>query len=75
MNFHPKFPTYRARIVTLAIFFAAYGAIVLLAGRDPCHRGRHAIAVAVILSSLAVLPESPGKPKPEDYGFTEASKP
>ena len=39
-----------------------------------CHRGRHA-AVAVILSSLAVLPESPGKPKPEDYGFTEASKP
>jgi hypothetical protein len=47
------------------------GAAVLVSGHDPCHRGRHAIAVAVILSSLAVLPESPAKkPEPEKYHLT-----
>jgi hypothetical protein len=71
MKFNPKFPTLRARIVTLAILFGIYGAAVLLSGRDPCHQGRHAIAVAVILSALAVLPESPTKkPQAEKYSFT-----
>ena len=71
MNFRPKFPSFRTRIVTLAIVFAIYGAAVLVSGHDPCHRGRHAIAVAVILSSLAVLPESPAKkPEPEKYHLT-----
>jgi hypothetical protein len=71
MKFHPKFPTFRARIVTLAIVFAVFGAAVLLSGRDPCHRGRHAIAMAVILSALAILPESPArKPEPEKYHIT-----
>jgi hypothetical protein len=74
MTFNPKFPSFRSRIVLLAIVFAVYGAAVLVSGRDPCHGGRHAIAVAVILSSLAVLPESPAKPKPENYGFTEGNK-
>src|SRR5208283_3123693 len=53
MNFQPKVPTYRARIVTLAIFFAACGAIVLLSGRDPCHRG---CRNSVVSCSLAGVP-------------------
>ena len=70
MTFNPKFPTFRARIVTLAILFAVYGAVVLLSGRDPCHRGLHAIAVAGILSLLAFVSESPAKPKLEKYDLT-----
>ena len=71
MTFHPKFPTFRARIVTLAILFAVYGAVVLLSGRDPCHRGRDAIGSAVILSLLAIVPESPAEAKPEPYHITQ----
>jgi hypothetical protein len=46
MKFTPRFPTFRARIVTLAILFA-----------DPCHHGLHAIVVAGILSLLAAVPD------------------
>jgi hypothetical protein len=64
----PKFPSFRARIVTLAILFAVYGAAVLLAGRDYCHRGKHALAMAAILAASAIIPESPGKRvTPEKY--------
>jgi hypothetical protein len=72
MPFKPKFPSYRERIVGLAICFAVYGAALLLAGHDPCHQGRHAIALAVILSALAILPEFPGpKAKAEKYHLGE----
>jgi hypothetical protein len=68
---NPRFPTFRARIVTLAILFAVFGAAVLLSGRDPCHHKQHAIVVAGILSLLAALPQSPAKAKPEPYHITQ----
>ena len=71
MKFNPRFPTFRARIVTLAILFAVFGAAVLLSGRDPCHHKQHAIVVAGILSVLAALPQSPAKAKPEPYHITQ----
>ena len=67
MKFNPRFATFRARIVTLAILFAVYGAVVLLSGRD----GLHAIVVAGILSVLAAVPESPAKAKFETYHITQ----
>jgi hypothetical protein len=69
MTFNPKFPTFRARIVTLAIFCAIYGAVVLLSVYDPCHRGRDAIALAVILA-LAAGPGEPKKTEAEKYRLT-----
>ena len=57
--------------MSLAILFAVYGAVVLLSGRDPCHCGLHAIAVAGILSLLLVVSESPAKQKPEKYDLTQ----
>jgi hypothetical protein len=71
MTFHPTFPSFRARIATLAILFAIFGAVVLLSGRDPCHRGRDAIGFAVILSLLAIVPGSPAKAKPEPYHIAQ----
>jgi hypothetical protein len=71
MTFNPKFPSFRARIVTLAIVFAVFGAAVLLSGHDYCHRSKDALALAVILAASAVIPESPGKkPEPEKYHIT-----
>jgi hypothetical protein len=73
MTFNPKFTSYRSRIVGLALVAAFYGAVVLLSGRDPCQRGRHAIAMAVILWALAILPESPArKPEREKYHITSS---
>jgi hypothetical protein len=69
MTFNPKFPSFRARIVTLGIFCAIYGAVVLLSGRDPCHRGRDAIVVAVILALMAG-PGEPKKTEAEKYRLT-----
>jgi hypothetical protein len=46
MKLNPRFPTFRAGIVTLAILFAVFGAVVLLSGRDPVHHGLRAIVVA-----------------------------
>ena len=71
MKFNPRFPTFRARIVTLAILFAVFGAVVLLSRRDPYHHGLHAIVLASILSLLPALPESPAKAKPEPYHITQ----
>jgi hypothetical protein len=67
--FNPKFPTFRARIVTLAILFAVYRAVVLLSGRDPCNHGRHAIVAAVILTLMAG-PGEPKKSEAEKYYLT-----
>jgi hypothetical protein len=69
--FKPKFPSYRSRIIGFAIAAAFYGALVLLLGRDYCHRGKDAVAIAAILAASAVIPESPGKkPQAEKYSFT-----
>jgi hypothetical protein len=69
MTFKPRFPTFRARIVTLAILFAIYGAVVLLFGSDSCHRGRTAIETAVILGLMAG-PGEPKKSEAEKYRLT-----
>lgn len=72
--FKPKFPTFRTRIVTLAILFAIEG-VVLLAGRDPLRRGVHDVTIAAILALAAAIPESPEKKvTPEKYPLT-GSKP
>jgi hypothetical protein len=55
--------------------FAVYGAVVLVSGRDTCGRGRDALVVAAIVALVAAIPGEGKKPKPEDYGFTEGSKP
>jgi hypothetical protein len=60
-----------AAVICMAILFAVCGAVVLLSGRDPCHHGLHAIAVAGILSLLAAVPESPAKAKREPYHITQ----
>jgi hypothetical protein len=71
MTFNPKFTSYRSRIVGLALVAAFYGAVVLLAGHDYCHRGKDALAIAAILAASAVIPESPGKKvEPEKYPLT-----
>lgn len=68
MTFKPKFQSYRSRIVGLALVAAFYGAVVLLSGHDPCHRGRSAVVIAGILALAAAVPESPGKKTtPEKY--------
>jgi hypothetical protein len=69
--FNPRFPTFRARIATLAIMFAIGGGAVLLSGHDPYHRGKDAMVIAAILALAAAVPESPGAKKgvPEKYSF------
>ena len=71
MTFNPKFPSYRSRIAGFALAAAFYGAVVLLLGHDPCHRGKDALVVAGILALAAAVPESPAKkPQAEKYSFT-----
>lgn len=69
MTFKPNFQSYRSRIVGLALVAAFYGAAVLLSGRDPCHHGRSAIALAVILAVMAG-PGEPKKSEAERYHLT-----
>ncbi len=65
------FPSFRRRLIGLALIALAYGVIVLLSGRDPCHRGKDALAIAAILAASAIIPESPGKKvTPENYPLT-----
>jgi hypothetical protein len=68
-----SFPSFRARLVGLAVCFALYGALVLLNAHSPNHdRGKEALAIAGILTLAAIIPESPGKTKqkPENYDLT-----
>jgi hypothetical protein len=69
MKFNPKFPTFRARIVTLAILLAVYGAAILLSGRDPYHHGRISIMFSAIVA-LAAIPREPKKVAPDKYNLT-----
>jgi hypothetical protein len=63
MTFKPKLQSYRARIITIMLVEAFYGIVVLLAGRDYCHHGKHALILAAILALAAIIPESPGSKK------------
>jgi hypothetical protein len=76
MKFNPKFTSYRTRIALLAFSFALYGALVLGNAHSPNHhRGKEALAIAGILALAAIIPESPGKAKPERYDVTGGSQP
>ena len=50
MKSNPTFPTLRTIKATVAISFAVYGAVVLLAGHGAAHHGWCAIAIAVAVS-------------------------
>ncbi len=50
MKSNPTFPTLRTIKATVAISFAVYGTVVLLAGHGATHRGWCAIAIAVAMS-------------------------
>ena len=50
MKFNPKFQIFSAIKATVAISFAVYGAVVLVAGHGAAHHGWCAIAIAVALS-------------------------
>jgi hypothetical protein len=69
------FPSFRRRLIGLAIFAAIYGAVVLLSGRDYCHRGKDALAIAGILAFGAAVPESPAKTKPQPEKYPLAGQP
>jgi len=73
MKFSPTFQTFRAIKATMAISFAVYGAVVLVAGLGAAHHGWCAIAISVALSLGALhvreYPE-PKKPAAEEYNFT-----
>ena len=65
MKFNLKFPTLRTIKATVAISFAVYGTVVLLAGYGAAHHGWCAIAIAVALSLGALhLREYPEPKKP-----------
>ncbi len=66
------FPSFRRRLIGLALVALVYGVAVLLSGHDPYHRGKDALVVALILAVAAIIPESPGKqkPQPEKYYIT-----
>ncbi len=67
------FQTLRTIKATMAISFAVYGALVLVAGHGAAHHGWCAIAIAVALSLGALhvreYPE-PKKPAAEKYNIT-----
>jgi hypothetical protein len=50
MKFNPTFQIFRKIKATMAISFAVYGAVVLVAGHGGAHHGWCAIAIAVALS-------------------------
>ena len=68
-------PFQRLKIIkaAMAISFAVYGAVVLVAGHGAAHHGWCAIAISVALSLGALhvreYPE-PKKPAAEEYNFT-----
>ena len=65
MKSNPTFQTFRTIKATLAISFAVYGAVVLLAGHGAAHHGWCAIAIAVALSLGALhVREYPERRKP-----------
>jgi hypothetical protein len=73
MKSNPTFRTFRTTKATVAISFAAYGAVVLLAGHGAAHHGWCAIAIAVGLSLGALhVRQYPERKKPasEKYHFT-----
>jgi hypothetical protein len=70
-EFHPKFPSYRMRMATLAIMFGIVGGVILLSGHDTCHRAEDRLIIAGILALGAAIPESPEKKsEPEKYSLT-----
>ena len=73
MKFSPTFQTFRTIKATMAISFAVYGAVVVVAGHGAAHHGWCAIAISVALSLGALhvreYPE-PKKPAAEEYNFT-----
>ncbi|MGC1295692.1 MAG: hypothetical protein WA869_11675, partial [Alloacidobacterium sp.] len=73
IKFNPKFETFSAIKATVAITFAVYGVVVLVAGHGAAHHGWCAIAISVALSLGALhvreYPE-PKKPAAEEYNFT-----
>jgi len=68
------FQTFKTIKATVAISFAVYGAVVLLAGHGAAHHGWCAIAIAVALSLGALhVREHPKRKKKlasEKYHFT-----
>ena len=67
------FQTLRTIKATMAISFAVYGAVVLVAGHGAAHHGWCAIAISVALSLGALhVREYPERKKPaaEEYHFT-----
>ena len=72
MKFSPTLQTFRTIKATMAISFAVYGAVVLVAGLGAAHHGWCAIAISVALSLGALhvreYPE-PKKPAAEEYNF------
>jgi hypothetical protein len=73
MKSDPRFQTFRTIKATVAISFAVYGAVVLLAGHVAAHHGWCAIAIAAALSLGALhVREYPKRKKPasEKYHFT-----
>ena len=73
MKSDPTFQTFRTIKATVAISFAVYGIVVLVAGHRAAHHGWCAIAIAVALSLGALLVHEysePKKPAAEKYHFT-----
>jgi len=65
MKFNLTFQTLRTIKATMAISFAVYGAVVLLAGHGGAHHAWCAVAIAVALSLGALhLREYPEPKKP-----------
>jgi hypothetical protein len=71
MKFNPKFSSYRSRIAVLAIVLII-NAFAAVHEHRPSAFGMVILAVAATLG--AILPESPGKTKAENYQLT-GSKP